>query len=1538
MVNISQSVMIHFVARDDLSGPIGIMSGAVLGFGGAAAKVASDFETEFAKFASLVPKTKNQLASFKTEVLDMSRTVGVDAVKSMDALYEAISAGVPENNAMTFLETTAKAAVAGVTDTKTAVDGMTSAINAFGTGFQNAERTADIMFQAVNIGKMTFDQMSNSIYIAGPIAANTGVKFEELAAAQATITKSGSSASVAMTQVRSALTALNKPSQNLQDLLHQLGVETGPELIETMGGLQPAFEAIRNTADANGMSLAKLFGRVEAVNGILALTGENAAIANADLQTITNSTGAMERAFKKIDDTPARRWARAVSEMKIAAIGMGNATLPAVEGVIDVVRTLVRTFESLPEPVQASAGQLSMLLGALGIGTAVVIRLAEAFKVLGASIMAHPVVATVVGITAALLALGEVVSRLTSGGKLGLMDRIFGDGSREKELKANLKEINDTLAVIDEMYPIGSEDNLAAKSREVKELTNSFRDYGTQLRENKEQVEELEKGLDGAIGKGFKFLDKFMPGDRGDDVFDTLNNGMAETEDKLKEVDVIFQSMGLTTSALAQEMYKLRDALQEAFGEELGTELYENFLKTSESGKELATGMDILAKQNTDTIDLWYQAGRGVNIYAEGMGEAVETAEDLQDALDELRDEIDNLIDSFGSLHPEVLANNIEIAKNNLAIAKIKDGARDASGAVRDLTEAEKDAIKGYEDANKSIETNSDVYIANGKLAEENIAQLRVLADRYHGVGSDVSGFSKNIEGLAQSMLETLGPTRDTNWAIENLGVLLNDKISPETAIEAIDALTDTLGKDSKEWKDIVAAFPPVFWQEIIDGVGDPAEKARLTEILKGNLDVDVSAEGESTGLSYTAGMSGGIEAGAEDVKATARQLALDVAAIVESVLFIKSPSQVMFDIGVNVARGLALGIDEGSSEAEKAAAEMAQKVVDSFDGFSEALHDALRANELTDLFGDLGGDLADAIAEAFENPSDSAGSAVAGALDAIIDEINDKWPTEEAEAWGQALVDAVAFAMMERTPEAAEAVRVLIRAIMDELDGLDEEISQIDAFGDAIVTALKNKYEKIKALQEQSLDDAEEANDAKYKSDKELIDRQRDAAEDAADAAEKAAKADIDRRKRALSAMEDALKEGLEREKKEREKALDEQEKLQDKALEDQIDSRKKAIDAIDEDLKSANRAETMEELQTKLARAKTNAERVKIQKEINKAIREEEADNLKKELELEIEGLEEQRDELKDDFDHKRELMDEYFDAKEKAIEQSIASQEAALEEEANILEAHYDGLEDQRDAYYDELEAQAEYAYNQEKTRLENQRQLHDDYWDNILSDSNLFNEALVLLQNGNMEEILTLLGTYYPEWEDAGQSLGNALIYGLNSTKGTMAESVNAMLDLINQAREAAGIPAIPNVNGGSTTPSPASRTYTVKSGDTLSGIAASLGMSWQDLWGLNSDIISDPNLIFPGQILKYAMGGRVSGGLSMINELGPELVNLPSGSNVMTATATKQLFKEIFEESVGRESTGTQIINVHLGNEKLETFVINATNKHARLNY
>ncbi|MEJ5943820.1 LysM peptidoglycan-binding domain-containing protein [Pseudokineococcus basanitobsidens] len=66
---------------------------------------------------------------------------------------------------------------------------------------------------------------------------------------------------------------------------------------------------------------------------------------------------------------------------------------------------------------------------------------------------------------------------------------------------------------------------------------------------------------------------------------------------------------------------------------------------------------------------------------------------------------------------------------------------------------------------------------------------------------------------------------------------------------------------------------------------------------------------------------------------------------------------------------------------------------------------------------------------------------------------------------------------------------------------------------------------------------------------------------------------------------------------------------------------------------------------------------------------------------------------------------------------------------------------------------------------------------------------------------------------------------------------------------------------------SSDPAPTGGSYTVRSGDTLGSIAARYGVSWRALYAANDDRISSPNRIYVGQTLRVPGSGGGGGGSS-----------------------------------------------------------------------
>jgi len=368
-------------AKDNASGALGkttkalkIVGVAAIAVAGASVKMAADFDKGMREVATLTPEVERNLDSLKDGVLSLSTELGTNAVESTKALYQAISAGIPAGNALDFLKVASRAAIGGVTDTQTAVDGLTTVMNAFSSQGIDAEKAADVMFATVKAGKTDFDQLSKSLFNVAPLAAATGVRFEEVTAAIATLTAQGTPTSVATTQIRGAIQSLLKPTEEMAALFQAAGFETGEAAVKSLGFAKAADIVI----DATGGSvtqMTKLLGSIEGVQAILGITGSQAESFAKNLENMENSAGAATKAFEIMEDSTAQRFAKMQAKVSELAIRLGDKLLPVVNKLLDVVLglngpglVLTATIGGLTAAVVAlSFAMQPLMLGKAGI-------------------------------------------------------------------------------------------------------------------------------------------------------------------------------------------------------------------------------------------------------------------------------------------------------------------------------------------------------------------------------------------------------------------------------------------------------------------------------------------------------------------------------------------------------------------------------------------------------------------------------------------------------------------------------------------------------------------------------------------------------------------------------------------------------------------------------------------------------------------------------------------------------------------------------------------------------------------------------------------------------------------------------------------------------------------------------------------------------------------------------------------------------------------------------------------------------------------
>jgi len=237
--------------------------------------------------------TQDNFEGISQSIVDLAANGPDDAITLAKAYYQIVSAGQDGAAGLELLSVASKAATAGVTDTLTAADGLTTVINAWGLSADQANSVADVMFKTVERGKTTFSQLASNIAQVAPLASANGIGLNEIFSALQTITKQGTPTAQAMTQIRSSIINMNN--------------SLGDGWSKTMT-YQDGLNKIAEMAGGSSIELKKLIPDVEGMSAVLALTGEKAKGAAEDLNETTKAAGSMETAYGRMMEEADNKW------------------------------------------------------------------------------------------------------------------------------------------------------------------------------------------------------------------------------------------------------------------------------------------------------------------------------------------------------------------------------------------------------------------------------------------------------------------------------------------------------------------------------------------------------------------------------------------------------------------------------------------------------------------------------------------------------------------------------------------------------------------------------------------------------------------------------------------------------------------------------------------------------------------------------------------------------------------------------------------------------------------------------------------------------------------------------------------------------------------------------------------------------------------------------------------------------------------------------------------------------------------------------
>lgn len=327
-----------------------------------------DFERAVGEVSTLVDDTDRNVNQLREDVLTLSDTFNAAPVDTARALYQAISAGAAAGEEANELLTVAlKTSIGGVTDVATAVNGLTTVLNAWNKDTSEAEAVADVLFTTMRNGKTTIGELSQFLFVAAPTAAALGISFEELSAAITAMTLQGTPTRVAFTGIRQAMASILRPSKELEDAFFGVAGQSAQTVLRTQG-LKAALDVIIEASGGSTASLLTMVGSIEGVQAILQLTANEGKSFAEQIDNTANSAGAANEAFEKMEENIARDFDRAANNLQITFRRLGEALRPVFTILLDVISdvggAIANFIRNNQEGVKTFATVLSGLIAA----------------------------------------------------------------------------------------------------------------------------------------------------------------------------------------------------------------------------------------------------------------------------------------------------------------------------------------------------------------------------------------------------------------------------------------------------------------------------------------------------------------------------------------------------------------------------------------------------------------------------------------------------------------------------------------------------------------------------------------------------------------------------------------------------------------------------------------------------------------------------------------------------------------------------------------------------------------------------------------------------------------------------------------------------------------------------------------------------------------------------------------------------------------------------------------------------------------------
>lgn len=341
----------------------------LLGIGAAGLKVATDFEKGMSEVKAISGATGKEFDDLRNKAIDLGGSTAFSASEVAAGMTEMAKAGWTSQQILDGMGGVLDAAAASGEGLATVSTIVADAVTGFGLEAKDSTRIADLLTQAANTGTIGINDLGESFKYIAPVAGSMGLSVEDVTTALAAMSKSGIKGSQAGTSLRTMLTRMVKPTDQVAEAMDELGIVLTKDdgsfksLDTIVGEMRGSFDGL---TDEQKAYYATVLSGQEGMSGLLSILNLTEEEYNEIAESMDNAKGTAADTAKVMQDNLQSKVEQLLGSLESLAIKMADYVIPYLQKFVVWLTNLVDKFTALDPKTQKTILKFAGIAAAAG--------------------------------------------------------------------------------------------------------------------------------------------------------------------------------------------------------------------------------------------------------------------------------------------------------------------------------------------------------------------------------------------------------------------------------------------------------------------------------------------------------------------------------------------------------------------------------------------------------------------------------------------------------------------------------------------------------------------------------------------------------------------------------------------------------------------------------------------------------------------------------------------------------------------------------------------------------------------------------------------------------------------------------------------------------------------------------------------------------------------------------------------------------------------------------------------------------------------